>query len=300
MQKISEVTPSNSNLNLTLKRAYIDAKKDENFCKLVSKIKLSEDVLSRYTSSLEDSAIEYGHCLECKNLLSCQNKIEGYAYLPQIVADRLEFKYKACKFKEKQMKELDYLKNVYSMDLPENIQTARMKDIYTDDKARYGVIKYLKDFITKEGKTKGLYLHGNFGCGKTYLITAAFNELAKKNIKSAIIFWPEFLKRLKTSFDTDFSTVLAKVQKAPLLLIDDLGAENMTPWGRDDILCPILQYRMEANLTTFVTSNLNIDELENHLSITKSGVDIVKAKRIVERIKQLTVDSEMISKNLRK
>ncbi len=300
MQKMSEFTSNNANLKLNLKRAYIDAQKDDTFCKLVSKLKLNEEILMQYTSSLEDSAIEYGHCLECKNLLSCQNKIDGYVYLPEIVNNRLEFKYRACKLKEKQSKELSYLKNVYFLDMPENIQIARMKDIYTDDKARYEVIKYLKEFITKEGKIKGLYLHGNFGCGKTYLITAAFNELAKKNIKSAIIFWPEFLKRLKASFDTDFNAILSKIQKAPLLLIDDLGAENMTPWGRDDILCPILQYRMEANLTTFITSNLNIEELENHISITKTGVDVVKAKRIIERIKQLTVDSEMISKNLRK
>ena len=106
---------------------------------------------------------------------------------------------------------------------------------------------------------------------------------------------------MKTLFNSDgFEEVMNKVMKAPVLLIDDIGAENTTAWSRDEILCPILQYRMDEGLKTFFTSNLTLEELEIHLSITKDGADIVKAKRIIERIKQLTTDSEMESKNLRK
>ena len=90
------------------------------------------------------------------------------------------------------------------------------------------------------------------------------------------------------------------VKNVDLLLIDDLGAENLTAYNRDEILCPILQYRMDNKLTTFITSNLDIKELNNHLSTSKNGVEEIKAGRIISRIEQLTVDMEMISKNLRK
>ena len=53
------------------------------------------------------------------------------------------------------------------------------------------------------------------------------------------------------------------------------------------------------NYLHFFTSNLTIDELENHLSETKDSIDKVKARRIIERIKQLTDDIEMISVNRR-
>ena len=56
---------------------------------------------------------------------------------------------------------------------------------------------------------------------------------------------------------------------------------------------------MENNIPTFFTSNLTIDELEKSLSTTSSGVDKLKARRIIERIKQLTVQEELISKNRR-
>ena len=105
----------------------------------------------------------------------------------------------------------------------------------------------------KENKQqKGLYLYGSFGCGKSYLVAAMFNELAKENIKSAIIFWPEYLRDLKDSFNStyknEFSDKFNLIKKAPLLLIDDIGAESVTSWSRDEILCPLLQYRMDENL----------------------------------------------------
>ena len=57
---------------------------------------------------------------------------------------------------------------------------------------------------------------------------------------------------------------------------------------------------MENHLTTFFTSNLTIDELDEHFANTKNKVDKVKARRIIERVKQLTDDLVMVSKNLRK
>ena len=99
--------------------------------------------------------------------------------------------------------------------------------------------------------------------------------------------------------NNEFREKFDYIKSVDLLLIDDLGAENLTAYNRDEILCPILQYRMDNKLTTFITSNLNIDELNMHLSTSKNGVEVVKAGRIISRIKQLTTDIEMISKNLR-
>jgi len=89
------------------------------------------------------------------------------------------------------------------------------------------------------------------------------------------------------------------MKNTEILLIDDIGAENVTPWSRDEVLSPILQYRMDNNLKTFFTSNLNIEDLEKHLALTKDGEEVVKSRRIIERIKQLTNDVELVSKNLR-
>ena len=56
---------------------------------------------------------------------------------------------------------------------------------------------------------------------------------------------------------------------------------------------------MDFNLPTFFTSNLTINELENHLQITNGVTDKVKARRIIERIKYLTDEITLISINRR-
>lgn len=285
-----------------LMKNFIEASKNDDFDYLVKKMKIDPKILMKYTSSLENSALEYSHCRHCKGILECQNKITGYVFLPTLNGEQLIFNYQACKYQKKLLNEHKYESNIYLFDIPKEIKEARMNQIYKTDKNRFETIKWLTNFIDnyKVEHKKGLYLHGNFGCGKTYLIAAMFNELARFGVKSAIIFWPEFIRDLKASFDSDFKEKFNYIKKVPLLLIDDIGAENTTAWARDEIFCPLIQYRMQEQLTTFFTSNLTLSELEEHFSVTKNTVDVIKARRIIERIRQLTEDIEMIGKNNRK
>lgn len=308
MENINKTIKSNNDLNYKLKLAYEEAKKNNDFKELVDSINLSDDELMKHTSKLEDSTLEYKNCKACKNLLSCKNNMTGYCYLPIVNDGKLEFSYVACRYKNKLIEDTKYQKNVTSIDVPKEIKEAKIKDIYTDDKARSEVIKWILNYIKdyKKGlRPKGLFLHGNFGCGKTYLIAALFNELAKDNVKSVIVYFPEYLRSLKASYSSsssdEFKEKYNEVKHAKLLLIDDLGAEGVTSWSRDEILGTILQYRMQEGLPTFITSNLDINELENHLSVTTNNKsEKVKAGRIIERIKQLTVDIKMIGQNNRK
>ena len=283
-------------------KSFLEANKNEDFSYLVKKLKVDPKILMKYTSSLENSAVEYSHCRNCKSLLECKNKITGYALLPTLNGEQLIFNYQACKYQKKLLEEHKYEDNIYLFDIPKEIKEARMKKIYKTDKNRFTTIKWLTNFIDNYGvnRQKGLYLHGNFGCGKTYLIAAMFNELARSGVKSAIVFWPEFIRDLKASFDTDFKDKFNYIKKVPLLLIDDIGAENTTAWARDEIFCPLIQYRMQEQLTTFFTYNLTLVELEEHFAVAKNNVDVIKARRIIERIRQLTEDIEMIGKNNRK
>lgn len=308
MKNINNTIKGVKDLKYKLKVAYEEAKKDPYFKELTDSINLSDDELMKHTSLFEDSKEEYKNCKSCKNLAACKNKMTGFCFLPVLKEGKLNFSYVACKYKEKYLNDCKYQKNVTSMDVPREIREAKIKDIYTDDKQREKVIKWILNYIKeyKKGKFgKGLYLHGNFGCGKTYLLAAMFNELAKENVRSVITYWPEYLRSLKSSYSSsssyEFKDKYNEVKYAKLLLIDDLGAEGVTSWSRDEILCTILQYRMQEHLPTFITSNLNLKELEEHLSVsTTNKSERVKAVRIIERIKQLTIDAEMIGQNNRK
>ena len=291
---------SNNNLKKDLLKSYVEAKKDPNFVKLVNKVKIKDDIAMKHTSKIERCVQELNNCNNCHGLHECKNPSNGYVYFPELDEDILRFNAIACKYKQE---EFELLKNTSKMYYqPASIRKANMKDIDKKDKKRLEAIKWIINFYKeyqKDKHIKGLYLHGSFGSGKTYLLAALFNELSKEGNSCIICYYPEMLRHLKESFGRTFDVDMEELKTCDLLLIDDIGAESITPWSRDEVLSTILQYRMDEKLPTFFTSNLTIDELEAHISETKDSIDKVKAKRIIERVKQLTDDIEIISVNRR-
>ena len=285
-----------------LKSYYGEALGDKDFKDYVNNLDVSSDVLINYTASIEDAVKEKKACKDCPGLKNCPNTLKGHVYTALKDSNGLNFSYIPCDKLIKEENTYAYKKNITCFDLPKEISEASFSKAYRDDNKRLPIFKYFKEFMDsylKDKKGKGLYLSGSFGSGKTYLVAALFNELAKKNISSALVYYPELLRSLKSSFGSDYEEKFDFIKTVPLLLLDDIGAENTTSWSRDEVLGPILQYRMEEELPTFFTSNLTLSELEASLSITNSGTEKVKAKRIIERIKQLTVPLELISKNRR-
>ena len=157
-----------------------------NFKKITESLQLPDTYLMKYTSSLEESANELSHCKKCKNIYECKNSYEGHIFYPNILNGNLVFDYVPCKYKKELDAKNEYKKNIYLFEVPKEIKEASMKNIDLENPDRFRIIKWLKNFLDnyKTGAgMKGLYLTGNFGCGKTYLISAALNELAKKIIK---------------------------------------------------------------------------------------------------------------------
>lgn len=301
MQKISEMNKyKKKDLTLTLRKSFMLALKDEKFVKLVNRLDVDEETLIKYTTKLENTVSELNNCSGCKGISHCKNRVTGYVSYPEKQNNGLVFSYIPCKYQ----KELSKIKNTVTFfETPKFLREAKMKDLYLNDKRRIEVIKYAKKFIDsyKNGKKiKGLYLYGSFGSGKSYIINALLNELGKEGVICISVYYPSLLKTLKEGFKTNYEERLKEIIECDVLLLDDIGAENNTAWARDEILGTILQYRMDNGLSTFFTSNLNLEELEEHLKTTTNSTDKIKARRIIERIKQLTEPIELVSENLRK
>ena len=242
-----------------LENNFIKAMKDPNFIRIVNTLDISEKIKMKYTTHLQEVAKQIDICANCKGLGNCPYDIKGLVEYPVVEDDLVRFVYKKCKYRLKDEKDTEYLKNVSFYKMPEELKKASFKKIYKDDSNRLETVKALKEFYDdylKDKKVKGIYLHGNFGSGKSYLVSALFNELAKKDVKSIIIYFPELLRSLKASFgseENEFDDRFEEIKTVPILLIDDIGAEKVTEWSRDEILGSILQYRMDANLPTFFT-----------------------------------------------
>lgn len=288
----------NKEFNSNLLDDYRESLKDPAFSDIVKRLHISEDMGSKNNSLLLDCAQEIRNCQNCKGLYECANKVIGHYLYPKIQGNIMDVVYVPCKKKLENDRLLEE-RNTASKEL----ENARFKNIDITDKNRSKLIKWLKEFYDKyDGITelKGLYLHGSFGSGKTYLIYALLNELhVSKKVDYIALYFPEILRTLKEDWSI-YNEKIELYSTVPILFIDDIGAESVSEWGRDEVLGTILQNRMNNHLTTFFTSNLTIQELEMHLAMTKSSMDKVKARRIVERVKQLTQDLEIITENKRK
>lgn len=275
-------------------KEYNEALNNEDYKALVKKLHLKEEEAKKNTIKLFDSLEELSHCKNCHSLYDCKNKVKGHVYFPDSKSSNLVFSYVPCKFQKKAL--------LRQKETNESVlDNAKIKDI-NPTKNRIEIIKWIKNYYDNFDPfttSKGLYLHGNFGTGKTFLLAALLNELKNKyGVNVEMVYVPELLRKLKENLSL-VGDKLYYLERVEILLLDDIGAEKVTDWGRDEILGTILQTRMNKGMPTFFTSNLTIQELESHLSLTKDNEDLVKAKRIIERIKCLTDDIELLGNNYR-
>ena len=281
-----------NDMDLDLK--FEKAKDNKSFCLIAKSLDLPASTLKKYTSQLLDCSREYDNCKNCKGIEFCKNEITGEMLKASKSGNGIDVSYVTCRYKQKDK----YKENISIFDVPTSLRNANIKDIVLDGNRKEvikNIQKFYKDYLDGK-KPKGLYLVGDFGTGKSYIIAALFNSLAKDGKQSVIVHVPELIREIKDSFDKDYSERFEILMNTELLLLDDIGAEYLTPWARDEVLEPILQHRMDENLTTFFTSNFDFKGLEKHFTINGEEV---KAKRIMERIKYLSEEEKLICKNFR-
>lgn len=199
-------------------------------------------------------------------------------------------------------KTLDTKRKISLMDFPETLQKADLEDFEPDEDRieAYGRSLDVISKIINHDSTKGLYFSGNFGVGKSYLMAAIANSLAQSDFSVILIHVPTFISGLTAHFaDNSVNAQIKKLMNVDVLMLDDIGAETLSAWVRDDVLGVIFQARMENLRPTFFTSNLRMDDLEKHLAETKNGTENFKAKRVMERIRFLADEVEVGGKNRR-
>lgn len=267
---------------------------------------LNYDNVERNLPKLHEFISQSTECCGCDNTEHCTNYLKGFLPTLRVVRNSIEMDYVRCEQKIREEERRDVANMIASMHMPKDVLQATIHDLSIDDESRVAIAQKAAQFVklTKEAgqlPAKGFYLYGKFGVGKSFVLGALANELASIKIRSVVVFVPEFLREMKNAIgDNTLNEKIDYIKKAPVLMLDDLGAETMTAWTRDEILGTIFHYRMAEQLPTFITSNFNYEELEHHLAQSQKGdIEVVKAGRIMERIKALTVPIEMRGKNRR-
>jgi primosomal protein DnaI len=267
---------------------------------------IEEGMIDRSLIKLFEFINQSKNCNQCPSLSECKNILQGYHPRLVIQGRIIDLQYDKCPKKEVYDERKKHESLIKSMYIPKDILEAQFDQIEVemDEASRFKAISQAQDFVEQynSGKRpKGLYLYGSFGVGKTYILGAIANELASHKVSSMLVYVPEFMRELKGSFqNSSLDAKLDVVKKIPVLMLDDLGAESMSSWMRDEILGTILQYRMLENLPTFFSSNFDLKQLQHHLAFSQRGEEEpVKAARIMERIKHMAIPIELIGRNRR-
>lgn len=149
--------------------------------------------------------------------------------------------------------------------IPQRFLTAKLENFYPDKDfpSQAKVKKIVKKFIDDyPPDIKGLLLQGSVGVGKTRLLCTIAAELIKKSNKIDIYYidWNDFTRELRASFGQYEITnqFIAKLSAVDLLLFDELGASNTTPWVLDNIYYIFNKRYNDQKITLAATNYLDI------------------------------------------
>ena len=110
-----------------------------------------------------------------------------------------------------------------------------------------------------------LVLQGDYASGKTHLAAAIANYRTGEGIPPLFIMVPDLLDHLRSTFSPE-STVsydrrFDEIKTSPLLVLDDLGTQSMTPWVKEK-LYQLFNYRYNAGLPTVITTADTLSEID--------------------------------------
>ncbi|GAB6991555.1 primosomal protein DnaI [Paenibacillus pini] len=255
-----------------------------------SALRLNLSKLFQYTR-------ERHHCEACPGLERCPNDFQGHYSKLEVTeslgqsAQMIERKV-PCSLQVSKLQQDQIRKRIRSFYVDERALNEGYHEVEIMGKDRMRapavnqVFRYIREVKENGLSSKGLYLYGSFGTGKTFLMSYLLHELAISGYSGVIVYMPEFVEDLKSMLQDNqkLKESVELMKNCDLLIFDDIGAENLNPWVRDHVMGAILNYRMNRK-PTFYTSNYGLDGLEKHLSFTnKDGEEGYKGQRLMDRI----------------
>ncbi|CQR25778.1 primosomal protein [Streptococcus varani] len=295
MKSVQEKLEKNSHRGQSYEELVASILQDKDVADFIKENHLSQDEINRSISKFYEFINERKHFLDgdstyiAKGYQPVLIMNEGYADVSYLETEELV-----------EIRKLESIKNrIQLINMPNVLRNITVSDIDRSDENRVEVMLAITDFVKRvEEKPKGIYLYGQFGIGKSYLMAYLANLLSKTCLLSTtMIHYPTFVVDIKNAIkDGSVKERIDAVKMSQVLVLDDIGAEQHSPWVRDDVLQVILQYRMQEDLPTFFTSNFSLKELERHFASGKTGDETWQAKRVMERIRYLA--NEMFLKGV--
>ena len=186
--------------------------------KFVSDNKLTDDdILNNYSVFAMKKETD-DVCEKCLKNGVCENKSDFSKCVLENKNGRVKEKFVDCEYQNKgqlstyfyeQKNEELFLTNARGMDFKE-------------------LARFKKEYI-ETGRSKGVYIYGGYGQGKSFILYSFAKELVKSGKKVIYAYYPDLVRQIKSSIGTNqMEALLLELKKVDVLMLDDLGGENNT------------------------------------------------------------------------
>ena len=165
-----------------------------------------------------------------------------------------------CKLREKEQRRVEELERISNLEmLRDKTFETFVPDVPGVRRAYIRAVEYAK-------RPQGwLVFFGNYGAGKTHLAAAIANEALRRQFNVLFAIVPDLLDHLRSTFgpssEVEYDARFEIIRTVPLLILDDLGTENTTPWAREKLF-QIMNYRYNDALPTVITSNRKPEDID--------------------------------------
>jgi len=193
--------------------------------------------------------------------------------------------------REKEMQAIEALKKQSLMD--ERLRSATFDQFQKTESNAWNLklcLRYAEHFDEMLEKNQGLLFYGGVGTGKTFAAACIANHLLNLRVPVVMTSFVKLLDTMK-GFQSDDEAMITKLNRAKLLIIDDLGAERSTDTALEKVY-NIVDSRYRAKRPVILTTNLSLDEMKETLDI--------RYTRIYDRIFEMCYPMQFKGKSWRK
>lgn len=297
MRKIQDITLKTPSIELQKAEIIAELQQDDVVRNFISIHHLAEAQIIEAANAFYEYQ-KYREAAASGSYQMPPDKFEGQLFINDY--GKVEFGYR---YTEQYQKLQQLQKYIHCLYMDEHMLSADIKDFaqYKYDSPVMAEVGRIAQSIRKGSmKESGLFIAGSNGVGKTHMLMALAKEYAARQQSTTIIFVPEFIRQLKQN-PYQANDMITKLQKAAVLMLDDIGSEMQTSFSRDEVLLPIINARLNNNKTTYFSSNFTLADLEQHFTQTQYGEkEPLKAKRMMERITALSTYVELLGENRRR
>ncbi len=251
-------------------------KKDDDFVnEMIRPLKMSKEQFDDSLMLFVDAQKEFNNCKNCQGLKECKNSCPGFMISPTIMQKLVTKTFKPCRLYEENRR---FLRHFIYKDYDETFDELTLKKM---DNFRNGYRQQLKIALKEllEQNLKGwIYVYGPNKSSKSEYLMAFCNEFSLRNKGSiAYLNTKELMEYVKEIFYKDketFDEYFDELCDVDLLVLDGFNKDVLiNSVIRDQFILPLIISRYKNNKIVMISSNLDLDGLNNLLAQNRYGAD---------------------------